>query len=92
MFVAYNCGDCHGAGGSGAMGPSLQDNRWRFGGSDAEIYRSIADGRPEGMPAWGPMIPAAHIRQLVAYTQSLGVGKDVTTENFTGATVERAGR
>ena len=92
LFVAYNCGDCHGAGGSGAMGPSLQDNRWRFGGTAEEIYRSIADGRPEGMPAWGPMIPAAHIRQLVAYTQSLGVGKDVTTENFTGATVERAGR
>ncbi len=91
LFVAYNCGDCHGAGGSGAMGPSLQDNRWRFGGSEAEIYRSIADGRPEGMPAWGPLIPAAHIRQLVAYAQSLGAGKDVTTENFTGATVERSG-
>lgn len=73
------------------MGPSLQDNRWRFGGSAAEIARSISEGRPEGMPAWGPLIPASHVRQLVAYIQSLGAGKDVTTENFTGATVERAG-
>lgn len=73
------------------MGPSLQDNRWRFGGTSAEIARSITDGRPEGMPAWGPRIPAAHVRQLVAYIESLGVGKDVTTENFAGATVERSG-
>lgn len=91
LFVAYNCGDCHGAGGSGAMGPSLQDNRWRFGGSDEEIYRSIADGRPEGMPAWGPSIPRAQMLALVAYIQTLGAGKDLTTENFTGATVERTG-
>ena len=91
LFVAYNCGDCHGAGGSGAMGPSLQDNRWRFGGSPAEIYRSIADGRPEGMPAWGRLIPRDHTIKMVAYIRSLGEGKDVTTENFTGATVERSG-
>ena len=91
LFVAYNCGDCHGAGGSGAMGPSLQDNRWRFGGSDEEIYRSIADGRPEGMPAWGPAIPRGHMLALVAYIQTLGSGKDLTTENFTGATIERTG-
>ncbi|HEX4936799.1 MAG TPA: hypothetical protein VFV33_26640, partial [Gemmatimonadaceae bacterium] len=31
LFVWYNCGDCHGAGGSGAMAPSLQDNRWHYG-------------------------------------------------------------
>src|SRR5215208_7379004 len=27
LFIAYNCLDCHGAEGAGAMGPSLQDNR-----------------------------------------------------------------
>src|SRR5689334_2338924 len=32
LFIAYNCMDCHGADGSGAMGPSFQDNRWHFGG------------------------------------------------------------
>jgi cytochrome c oxidase cbb3-type subunit III len=92
LFVAYNCGDCHGAGGSGAMGPSLQDNRWRFGGSPEEVYRSIADGLPEGMPAWGPLIPRDQLLTLVDYVRSLGEGKDLTTENFTGATVERSGR
>src|SRR5665213_3512767 len=27
LFVAYNCVDCHGADGSGAMAPSLADGR-----------------------------------------------------------------
>src|SRR5205823_7979031 len=29
LFVSYNCLDCHGADGSGAMGPSLADGRLR---------------------------------------------------------------
>jgi cytochrome c oxidase cbb3-type subunit 3 len=91
LFVAYNCIDCHGADGSGAMGPSLADGRWHFGGSPAEIYESIYQGRPDGMPAWGSLIAPEQIWRLVAYVQSLSAGKDVTTENFTGATVERTG-
>ena len=91
LYVGYNCVDCHGVDGAGAMGPSLADNRWRFGGSEEEVYRSIADGRPEGMPRWGPKIPPAQIRQLVAYVRSLGAGRDVTTEDFHGATVQTVG-
>ena len=57
LFVAYNCVDCHGADGSGAMGPSLADGRWHFGGSPGEVFESIYQGRPEGMPAWGSSSP-----------------------------------
>ena len=91
LFFGYNCVDCHGVDGAGAIGPSLADGRWRFGGSEQEVFRSIADGRPEGMPRWGPKIPPAQIRQLVAYVRSLGVGRDVTTENFSGKTVTTVG-
>ena len=91
LFVAYNCVDCHGGGGSGLMAPSLADNRWRYGGTPDEIYRSIVEGRPEGMPRWGPLIPEAHLRKLVAYVQTLGAGKDVSTMNFTSAKVSRTG-
>ena len=91
LFVAYNCVDCHGADGSGAMGPSLADGRWHFGGAPAEIYESIYQGRPEGMPAWGSLIASDQIWRLVTYVASLSQGKDVTTENFTGRTVERTG-
>ena len=91
LFVSYNCADCHGAGGSGAMGPSLADGRWHFGGSAGAIYESIAQGRPEGMPAWGSLLGADQVWRLVSYVQSLEKGKNPTTENFTGETVERTG-
>lgn len=91
LFVAYNCIDCHGADGSGAMGPSLADGRWHFGGTNAEVYESIYQGRPEGMPAWGSVLSSDQIWTLVTYVRSLEKGKNVTTENFGGATVERTG-
>jgi cytochrome c oxidase cbb3-type subunit 3 len=91
LFIAYNCLDCHGADGSGAMGPSLADGRWHFGGAPAEVFESIYQGRPEGMPAWGSLISADQIWLLVSYVRSLESGKNVTTENFTGKTVERTG-
>jgi cytochrome c oxidase cbb3-type subunit 3 len=91
LFVSYNCMDCHGADGSGAMGPSLADGRWHFGGTAGEVYQSIYEGRPEGMPAWGGRIPDDQIWRLVAYVQSLGAGKDVSTENFTGKTIQKMG-
>jgi cytochrome c oxidase cbb3-type subunit 3 len=91
LFVSYNCMDCHGMDGSGAMGPSLADARWHFGGSAGEVYQSIYEGRPDGMPAWGGRIPDDQIWRLVAYVQSLGAGKDVSTENFTGKTIQKMG-
>jgi len=91
LFVSYNCMDCHGADGSGAMGPSLADGRWHFGGTAGEVYQSIYEGRPDGMPAWGGRIPDDQIWRLVAYVQSLGAGKDVSTENFTGKTIQKMG-
>jgi mono/diheme cytochrome c family protein len=91
LFVAYNCIDCHGAGGSGAMGPSLADGRWHFGGAPAEVFESIYQGRPEGMPAWGALLSSDQVWLLTTYVRSLEAGKNVTTENFTGQTVERTG-
>ena len=90
LFIAYNCLDCHGADGSGAMGPSFQDGRWHFGGSAGEVFESIYQGRPDGMPAWGGRITNDQIWMLTAYVRSLS-SKDLSTENFTGKTVERTG-
>jgi mono/diheme cytochrome c family protein len=90
LFVGYNCLDCHGAEGSGAMGPTFQDGRWHFGGSAGEVFESIYQGRPDGMPAWGGRITNDQIWMLTAYVRSLSA-KDLSTENFTGKTVERTG-
>jgi cytochrome c oxidase cbb3-type subunit 3 len=90
LFVGYNCLDCHGADGSGAMGPSFQDGRWHFGGSSGDVFESIYQGRPDGMPSWGGRISNDQIWMLTAYVRSLST-KDLSTENFTGKTVERTG-
>jgi mono/diheme cytochrome c family protein len=91
LFVSYNCMDCHGADGSGAMGPSLADGRWHFGGGDGEIFESIYQGRPDGMPAWGTLISPDQVWMLAAYVKSLEKNKNPTTENFTGAAEARMG-
>jgi cytochrome c oxidase cbb3-type subunit III len=91
LFISYNCGDCHGSDGSGDTGPSLDDGRWHFGGTVGDVYESIEEGRPDGMPAWGGRIPESQIWALVAYVRTLGSGADVSTENFEGVTVQRGG-
>lgn len=91
LYVSYNCIDCHGGDGSGAMAPAFVDGRWHFGGSPAEVFESIYQGRPDGMPAWGGLLDRASIWRLVSYVRSLERGKDVATENFTGRTVQRTG-
>lgn len=91
LFVSYNCADCHGSEGSGSMGPSLQDDRWHFGGTAGEVFQSIYEGRPDGMPSWGGRISDDQIWRLVSYVRTLSKGHDVATENFTGKTVPRTG-
>ena len=66
----------------GAVGPSLTDGRWRYGGTDGDIYRSIAEGRPKGMPAFGGVLQPPMLWQLVAYIKTLAPPKDVPTESW----------
>jgi mono/diheme cytochrome c family protein len=72
LFVQMNCAGCHGYDLGGSMGPNLTDKYWRYGGSPGAIYRSIADGHPQGMPAWRRALPPDQIWKLTAYIQSFG--------------------
>jgi cytochrome c oxidase cbb3-type subunit III len=72
LFVGMNCASCHGYDMKGGMGPDLTDSYWRYGGSPADIYKSIFEGRPQGMPAWGRTIPSVLIWKLAAYIESKG--------------------
>ena len=72
LFVGMNCAACHGYDLKGGMGPDLTDTYWRYGGSPADIYKSIFEGRPQGMPAWGRALPPANIWKLAAYIESKG--------------------
>jgi len=72
LFVGMNCAGCHGYDLKGGMGPDLTDTYWRYGGSSADIYKSIFEGRPQGMPAWGRSLPPQQLWKLVTYIESKG--------------------
>ena len=72
LYLAMNCASCHGYEAKGAMGPNLTDKEWRYAGTPAALFNSIAQGRPQGMPSWGRTIPEAQIWSIVAYLQTLG--------------------
>jgi len=82
LFSSMNCDGCHGGDASGWVGPNLGDGRWRYGGSDAEIFASIYYGRPKGMPAFGGTLGPEGVWTLVTYLQSLPVPKDEATESW----------
>jgi len=71
LFIANNCYGCHGGLAGGAMGPSLRDTTWKYGGSDSMIYHSIHDGRPMGMPPWAGRLTDRQIGALIEYIHSL---------------------
>jgi cytochrome c oxidase cbb3-type subunit 3 len=71
-FSAFNCVGCHMGNGGGGMGPSLSDGNFIYGGNPENLYLTIVQGRPNGMPAWGTVLPSETIWDLVAYIRNLG--------------------
>jgi cytochrome c oxidase cbb3-type subunit 3 len=70
LFGQMNCTGCHFNGGGG-MGPTLMSGYWRYGGQMDQIYASIAQGRPNGMPSWQSILQPTQIWDLAAYVKSL---------------------
>jgi cytochrome c oxidase cbb3-type subunit III len=78
LFQQYNCSGCHFNGGGG-IGPPLMDEKWIYGNEPQNIYSTIVEGRPNGMPSFRQKIPDAQVQQLVAYVLSMSgqLRKDV---------------
>ncbi|HEY2856086.1 MAG TPA: c-type cytochrome [Gemmatimonadaceae bacterium] len=70
LFNAMNCSGCHFQGGGG-IGPALMDEEWIYGSDPQQIFASIAEGRPNGMPAWKYKLGTQQIWELVSYVRSL---------------------
>jgi cytochrome c oxidase cbb3-type subunit 3 len=70
LYGNFNCVGCHAYGG-GDIGPALMDARWLYGATPPEIFTSIMEGRPNGMPAFRGRITETQARQLTAYVRSL---------------------
>jgi cytochrome c oxidase cbb3-type subunit 3 len=78
LYNQYNCSGCHFQGGGG-IGPPLMDADWIYGSQPQNIYETIAEGRPNGMPSFGRKIIPDQIWQITAYVRSMSglLRKDV---------------
>lgn len=73
LFTGTCGGYCHSTKPGNREAPYLFDCSWTYGGSDREIFASIADGFPDTrMPAWGGKMPEgdADIWRVIAYLRS----------------------
>ncbi len=80
-----HCVQCHGSGAAGSIGyPNLNDDDWLWGGSIASIETTLIHGirnpdwdetRASQMPAFGEILSAAEIGQLITHVRSLS-GQD----------------
>jgi len=70
LFEEYNCVGCHAHGGGG-IGPPLMDQAWIYGSEPGNIFATIMQGRPNGMPSFRNRIPQYQVWEIVAYVRSL---------------------
>jgi cytochrome c oxidase cbb3-type subunit III len=71
LYNAFNCAGCHAPGGGGGFGPPLIDSLWIYGSEPENLYQSIVEGRPNGMPAFRGRLGSPDVWKLVAYVRSL---------------------
>jgi len=62
-----NCATCHKADLSGDIGVSLIDGEWIYGANPTQVYTTIYNGTPNGMPAWGNQLGQQKIVRVVAF-------------------------
>lgn len=87
-FNQFNCAGCHAPNGAGGMGPSLSNRSFVYGRDPANIFLTIQQGRPNGMPAWGELLTNDVIWRIVAYVRSIsnepdsGWGRTISADGF----------
>jgi cytochrome c oxidase cbb3-type subunit 3 len=70
LYSQFNCSGCHFHGGGG-IGPPLMDDQWIYGSQPENIFETIVEGRPNGMPSYGGKLSAQQVWQLAAYVRSM---------------------
>ena len=70
LYENFNCVTCHAHGG-GDIGPPFSDDKWIYGYQPQQVFASIVQGRPKGMPAFGSRLNESEVWELVAYIRSL---------------------
>lgn len=70
-LYAQHCASCHGQDLQGGTARSMVDGMWEYGGSRAQLARSIRDGIPAvGMPGYGKALNENQIEGLVTFLRA----------------------
>ena len=70
LYEHFNCVGCHFHGGGG-IGPPLMDDKWVYGSEPQNVFQTIVEGRPNGMPSFRGKISDPQLWQIVAYVRSM---------------------
>ncbi len=70
LYTFMNCNGCHSNGGGG-IGPPLMDDKWIYGSEPGQVFATIVQGRPNGMPSFATKLPDYQAWQIAAYVRSM---------------------
>jgi len=76
LFLEYNCYSCHGMRAQGGMGPNIVH------AEAGDLREVVAEGGDGGMPAYGRMVSATDLNNLVAYLASIGTPNEPTFNDW----------
>ncbi len=65
-----NCTVCH-KDGRGDIGPNLTDEYWLYGNDIKDVFKTIKNGTPNGMPDHASKLNPVQIQQVASYVLSL---------------------
>ena len=71
LYNNMNCAGCHSPRGGGNIGPSLIDSAWIYGVAPENLFQTIEQGRPRGMPAFRGRMGNTDIWKVVAYIRAM---------------------
>ena len=81
LFIG-RCGQCHGQNGEGGRGAVLNTGRFRYGGSDRELFVTIRNGIANTEMPGAFNLPEIEIWRMVGFVQQLG--RQGATEQSSG--------
>ena len=82
-----SCLECHDSDGRGEVGraalptiPDFTDSQWHARRSDAELSRSILEGKGKSMPKMKDKLGSVEVKQMVAFVRAFRGGKQVVED------------
>jgi mono/diheme cytochrome c family protein len=87
-----SCLECHDGDGRGEIGrdsfpkvPDFTDPGWQSSRSDAQLSKSILDGKGKSMPRMRDKLGSVDVKQMVAFVRGFRGGKQVVDEEPAGS-------